>query len=161
MLKLVNSLNLTAPYFVLFQGSYNWLWNSNGQLNIDIVQVQSPLTLLPLCVFVILLLIFWFRIWAEPMPKQWQELPHWWSMMLWAKTSPFSTTQRKPVPRTPQRYVAWRIHTLFSFAESVTIVLYSGQLSRKKTFTNFVVLEPPTKVFSTKFGCTIPTCVRF
>ena len=26
---------------------------------------------------------------------------------------------------------------------------------------NFVVLEPPAKVFSSKFGCAIPTYVRF
>ena len=37
---------------------------------------------------------------------------------------------------------------------------FSGRLSREKTFMNFVVLEPPTKVFSTKFGCAIPTYDR-
>ena len=37
---------------------------------------------------------------------------------------------------------------------------YSEKFSRKKTFTNFVVLEPPVKVFSTKFGCAIPTYDR-
>ena len=26
---------------------------------------------------------------------------------------------------------------------------------------NFAVLEPPAKVFSTKFGCAVPTYVRF
>ena len=34
---------------------------------------------------------------------------------------------------------------------------YTGKLSREKTLTNFVVLEPPTKVFSTKFGHAIAT----
>ena len=37
----------------------------------------------------------------------------------------------------------------------------SGKLSREKTFTNFAVLEPPAKVFSTKFGRTVPNYVRF
>ena len=35
-------------------------------------------------------------------------------------------------------------------------VPYSGKLSREKTFTNFAVLEPPVKVFSTKFGRAVP-----
>ena len=30
---------------------------------------------------------------------------------------------------------------------------YNTKLSMEKTFKNFVVLEPPAKVFSTKFGC--------
>ena len=34
---------------------------------------------------------------------------------------------------------------------------YSGKLSREKTFVNFAVLEPPIKVFCTKFGHVIPT----
>ena len=38
---------------------------------------------------------------------------------------------------------------------------YSGKLSREKTLTNFAALEPPAKVFSTKFGRAIPTYVRF
>ena len=37
---------------------------------------------------------------------------------------------------------------------------YSRKLSREKTFTNFAVLEPPAKVFSTKFGRAIPTYDR-
>ena len=38
----------------------------------------------------------------------------------------------------------------------------SGKLSREKTFTNSVVLEPPAKVFSTKFGrCTVPPIIGF
>ena len=32
---------------------------------------------------------------------------------------------------------------------------------REKTFTNFAVLEPPAKVFSSKFGRAIPTYARF
>ena len=40
-------------------------------------------------------------------------------------------------------------------------VLYSGKLSREKTFTNFAVLEPSAKVFSTKFGHAVPTYDRF
>ena len=39
----------------------------------------------------------------------------------------------------------------------VNSLLYSGKLSREKTFTNFMVLEPPTIVFSTKFRRAIPT----
>ena len=35
-------------------------------------------------------------------------------------------------------------------------VPYSGKLSRGKTFTNLVILEPPAKVFSTKFGLAVP-----
>ena len=38
---------------------------------------------------------------------------------------------------------------------------YSGKLSREKMFTNFTVLEPPAKVFSSKFGSAISTYVRF
>ena len=41
------------------------------------------------------------------------------------------------------------------------MIPYSGKLSREKTFTNFTVLEPPTKVFSTKFRHGIPTYERF
>ena len=37
-------------------------------------------------------------------------------------------------------------------AQEYNKVTYSGKLSREKTFTNFVVLEPPVKVFSMKFG---------
>ena len=40
-------------------------------------------------------------------------------------------------------------------------ILYSGKLLREKTFTNFTVLKPPVKVFSTKFGRAIPTYDRF
>ena len=39
---------------------------------------------------------------------------------------------------------------------SQTAYRNSGKLSRE-TFVNFVVLEPPAKVFSTKFGRAIPT----
>ena len=34
----------------------------------------------------------------------------------------------------------------------LAIVPYSGKFSRGKTFVNFVVLSPFTKVFSAKFG---------
>ena len=44
---------------------------------------------------------------------------------------------------------------------SSKIILYSGKLSREKTFINFVFLEPPAKIFSTKFGCVTPTYDRF
>ena len=37
---------------------------------------------------------------------------------------------------------------------------YSGKLSREKTFTNLAVLEPPVKVFSTKFGHAVSTYDR-
>ena len=37
------------------------------------------------------------------------------------------------------------------------MLLHSGKLSREKTLTNFTVLKPPAKVFSTKFGCAVPT----
>ena len=38
---------------------------------------------------------------------------------------------------------------------------YSRKFLREKTFTNFTVLEPPAKVFSTKFGHAVPTNDRF
>ena len=37
------------------------------------------------------------------------------------------------------------------------IIPYSRRLAREKTFTNFVILEPPTKGFSMKFGRVVPT----
>ena len=40
-------------------------------------------------------------------------------------------------------------------------VLYSGKLSRDKTFMDFAVLEPPVKVFYTKFGHATPTYDKF
>ena len=49
----------------------------------------------------------------------------------------------------------------FQAGYSPIIILYSRKFLREKTFTNFVVLEPPAKVFSMKFGRAIPTCVRF
>ena len=33
--------------------------------------------------------------------------------------------------------------------------LYGRKFSREKTFSYFAVLEPPAKVFSSKFGCAI------
>ena len=41
-----------------------------------------------------------------------------------------------------------------------TVIPYSGKLSKKKTFTNFVVLEPLVKVFFSNYGHTIPTYGR-
>ena len=40
-------------------------------------------------------------------------------------------------------------------------ILFGGKLSREKTFMNFAILEPLVKVFSAKFGHTIPTCDTF
>ena len=37
--------------------------------------------------------------------------------------------------------------------------IYSAELSREKTFTNFAVVEPPTKVLSTKIGRAVPTYI--
>ena len=37
------------------------------------------------------------------------------------------------------------------------IMPYSGKHLREKVFTNFAVLEPPTKVFFSKFGGAVPT----
>ena len=34
----------------------------------------------------------------------------------------------------------------------VQLILTSGKLSREKIFTNFAILQPPVKVFSTKFS---------
>ena len=42
-------------------------------------------------------------------------------------------------------------------AAGVVKIWYSGKLSKEKTFTNFAVLELPTKVFSMKFGRAIHT----
>ena len=41
--------------------------------------------------------------------------------------------------------------------KEIQYVLYSAKLLGEKTFMNFVVLEPPTKVFSMKFGHAVPT----
>ena len=41
------------------------------------------------------------------------------------------------------------------------IIPYSGKLMREKAFTNFTVLEPSVKLFSTKFGRAVPTYDRF
>ena len=41
--------------------------------------------------------------------------------------------------------------------KEIRYVPYSAKLSGEKTFTNFVVLEPPAKVFSMKFGHAVPT----
>ena len=45
----------------------------------------------------------------------------------------------------------------------VIFIVYriAEELSKEKTFTNFAVLAPPVKVFSTKFGHVIPTYNRF
>ena len=40
-------------------------------------------------------------------------------------------------------------------------VPYRAELLREKTFTNFMVLEPPAKVFSMKFGYAVLTYDRF
>ena len=37
-----------------------------------------------------------------------------------------------------------------------TVIPYSGKLWKKKTFTNFVALETPVKVFSSKMGMPYP-----
>ena len=41
-----------------------------------------------------------------------------------------------------------------------TVIPYSSKLLKNKTFTNFVVLEPLVKVFSSKNGHAVPTYVR-
>ena len=48
----------------------------------------------------------------------------------------------------------------WSLIFNVSYVPYSGKLSREKTFTNFTIIEPSTKVFSMKFGRAIPTYDR-
>ena len=55
----------------------------------------------------------------------------------------------------------WHTHAEHTHLYVCTKLTYSGKLSREKTFTNFEVLEPPAKVFSTKSGRAIPTYVRF
>ena len=45
--------------------------------------------------------------------------------------------------------------------QQLNSIPYRGKLLREKTFTNFMVLEPPMKDFSTKFGHAISNCVRF
>ena len=44
---------------------------------------------------------------------------------------------------------------------AIHVIPYSGKVSREKTFTNFAVLEPPAKVFSSEFGRAISTYARF
>ena len=55
----------------------------------------------------------------------------------------------------------WHTHAEHTHLYVCTKLTYSGKLSREKTFTNFEVLEPPAKVFSTKSGRATPTYVRF
>ena len=43
----------------------------------------------------------------------------------------------------------------------VAYLQYSRKLLREKTFTNFIVLESPTKIFSTKSGSAVPTYDMF
>ena len=57
-------------------------------------------------------------------------------------------------------FSSWRALTL-EFCMKLQGGFYSGKLSREKTFTNLAVLEPPAKVFSTKFGRAVPTCDKF
>ena len=40
-------------------------------------------------------------------------------------------------------------------------VRYSGKLSRKKTFTNFTILEPPAKIFPRNLGVPYPPMIGF
>ena len=47
------------------------------------------------------------------------------------------------------------------YSQIIPGIPYSGKLSREKTFTNFIALELPVKVFSTIFGRAIPTYDRF
>ena len=51
------------------------------------------------------------------------------------------------------------------FSDELEVVMYhnyyGAKLSRERTFMNFMVLEPPAKVFSTKFGRAVPTYDRF
>ena len=51
----------------------------------------------------------------------------------------------------------WQRNTV---RELVSYIPYSRKLAREKTFMNFVVLEPSTKVFSMKFGRVVPTYDR-
>ena len=55
------------------------------------------------------------------------------------------------------------IHVHFYMTNTVSMdqLPYSGKHSREKTFTNFMVLEPPAKVFSMKFGRAILTYDKF
>ena len=54
----------------------------------------------------------------------------------------------------------FHLHVIWEMAW-ILCIPYSRKLSREKTFTNFMVLEPPAKVFSLKFVCAILTYVRF
>ena len=49
-----------------------------------------------------------------------------------------------------------RVQDKYLEGEGVDQIPYSGKLSREKTFMNFMVLEPPMKVFSIKFGHAVP-----
>ena len=48
----------------------------------------------------------------------------------------------------------------WSLIFNISYVRYSGKLLRERTFTNFAILEPSAKVFSTTFGRAIPTYDR-
>ena len=52
------------------------------------------------------------------------------------------------------------VYIMNSYINSL-LIPYSGKLSREKTFTNFAVLDLPTKVFSSKFGHAMHTYDRF
>ena len=53
-------------------------------------------------------------------------------------------------------------HSLDGFLCTFGTITYSRNFSREKAFTNFTVLKPPAKVFSSKFGqAIVPTYVRF
>ena len=64
------------------------------------------------------------------------------------------TVNRRATCRNCQQFC--HLHVIWEMAW-ILCIPYSRKLSREKTFTNFVVLEPPAKVFSLKFGCAILT----
>ena len=51
-------------------------------------------------------------------------------------------------------------HLLYMHSDQ-PYVSYHGKFLRRKMYTSFVVFEPPTKVFSTKFGRAIPSMIGF
>ena len=66
------------------------------------------------------------------------------------------TSYSLPLLNTPMTFLNMSkpcMHDITSMCNTNSNVPYSGKLLREKTFTNFAVLEPPTKVFSANRAC--------
>ena len=98
--------------------------------------------------FLVLSMGLMFLLFLPPQPKPWPYC-----------TARYAGTMgiKRKLDRLPSNSLSISVHTA---ASTVHLLPYSAKLSREKTFTNFAVLELPAKVFSMKFGHTIPTYDR-